>query len=190
LFVVGGDTTNFVGLGGCKAEGYLHRVSSQAPQLLTGSLSLLDYTADLPYYCAGGVLRSPTTWLGVFVGGIFTVLLMLYRVKGAILIGIFLVSIISWPRPTSVTAFPHTALGDSSFDFFKKVVTFKPLSHIGNAIDVSFPLNCALGKEGSPSFVVQLRVRSSVVCAHYLPLCRHPRHDRHALFDGQVCGPA
>ncbi len=62
---------------------------------------------------------------------------MLYRVKGAILIGIFLTSIISWPRPTSVTYFPHTAAGDSAFDFFKQVVTFRPLQKIGNAIDVS-----------------------------------------------------
>ena len=44
---------------------------------------------------------------------------MLYRVRGAIIIGILLVSIISWPRPTSVTYFPHTPVGDSNFDFFK-----------------------------------------------------------------------
>ena len=67
---------------------------------------------------------------------IFTVFLMLYRVKGAILIGIFLTSIISWPRPTNVTAFPHTDAGNSAFDFFKQVVTFRPLKLIGNAIDV------------------------------------------------------
>ena len=62
----------------------------------------------------------------------------MYRVHGAILIGIFLVSIISWPRPTSVTYFPHTAAGDASFDFFKKVVTFQPLDRIGNVLDVRF----------------------------------------------------
>jgi AGZA family xanthine/uracil permease-like MFS transporter len=60
----------------------------------------------------------------------------MYRVHGAILIGIFLVSIISWPRPTSVTYFPHTEAGDASFDFFKKVVTFQPLDKIGNVLDV------------------------------------------------------
>lgn len=68
---------------------------------------------------------------------VLTVFLMLYRVKGAILIGIFITSIISWPRPTAVTAFPHTPAGDEAFDFFKKVVTFRPLKLIGNAIDVS-----------------------------------------------------
>ena len=63
-------------------------------------------------------------------------LLMLYRVKGALIFGIFLTSIISWPRTTPVTAFPHTADGDTAFDFFKQVVTFWPLKHVGNALEV------------------------------------------------------
>ncbi len=68
-------------------------------------------------------------------------LLMMYRIRGAILIGIFLVSIISWPRPTAVTYFPHTDSGDQLFDYFKKVVTFHKLEKIGNAIDVG--VTCA-----------------------------------------------
>ncbi|KAI0052219.1 hypothetical protein FA95DRAFT_70528 [Auriscalpium vulgare] len=117
LGVIGGDTVNFVGIGGCKPEHYL---------------------PDLPNYCDNEVLKSPTMWLGIFTGGFFTVFLMMYRIKGAILIGIFLTSIISWPRPTSVTAFPHTDAGDAAFDFFKKVVAFHPLKHIGNAIDFNY----------------------------------------------------
>lgn len=62
---------------------------------------------------------------------------MMYRVRGAILIGIFLTSIVSWPRPTAVTYFPHTTTGDAMFDFFKQVVTFHPIKLIGNVIDVS-----------------------------------------------------
>lgn len=92
-------------------------------------------------------MRNPTMWIGIFCGGFFTVLLMLFRVKGAIIFGILLVSIISWPRGTegkvcfpgssdpcanlaSVTYFPYTPLGDSMFDFFKKVVTFHPIKRI------------------------------------------------------------
>jgi len=117
LGAIGGNTTNLVGLGGCKPE----------------------YYADgLPGYCDSHVLQNPTMWLGIFIGGIVTVLLMMYRVKGAILIGIFLTSIISWPRPTSVTYFPHTPAGDASFDFFKKVVTFRPLKLVGGAIDFNY----------------------------------------------------
>jgi AGZA family xanthine/uracil permease-like MFS transporter len=63
---------------------------------------------------------------------------MMYRVRGAILIGILLTSIISWPRPTSVTYFPHTATGDALFDYFKQVVTFHKLKKVGNVIDVRY----------------------------------------------------
>ncbi|KAJ3730897.1 permease family-domain-containing protein [Lentinula guzmanii] len=118
LGVIGGDTTNFVGLGGCTPDNYV--------------------SDDLPYYCQHGQLRNPTMWLGIFLGGILTVLLMLYRVRGAILIGIFLVSIISWPRPTAVTFFPHTDAGDVLFDFFKQVVAFHPLRKVGNVIDYNY----------------------------------------------------
>ncbi|KAH8983294.1 permease family-domain-containing protein [Lactarius akahatsu] len=114
LGVIGGDTVNFVGLGGCTPDHYL---------------------PDLPGYCDSVVMRSPTMWLGIFTGGILTVFLIMYHVKGAFLIGIFLTSIISWPRGTSVTAFPYTDSGDAAFDFFKKVVTFHPIKLVGNVID-------------------------------------------------------
>ncbi|KAJ7350272.1 permease family-domain-containing protein [Mycena albidolilacea] len=117
LGVIGGDTVNFVGLGGCLPE---------------------DMLENLPNYCGHGVLRSPTMWLGIFLGGILTVLLMLYRVRGAILIGIFLTSIVSWPRPTAVTYFPHTPAGDALFDYFKQVVTFHRIQKVGNAIDYHY----------------------------------------------------
>jgi AGZA family xanthine/uracil permease-like MFS transporter len=114
LGVIGGDTVNFVGLGGCTPDHYL---------------------ANLPGYCDGAVMRSPTMWLGIFVGGILTVFCIMYHIKGAILIGIFLTSIISFPRGTSVTAFPDTIPGDAAFDFFKQIVTFRPVKLIGNVID-------------------------------------------------------
>jgi adenine/guanine/hypoxanthine permease len=74
--------------------------------------------------CARERMRNPTLWLGIFCGGIFTAFLMMYRVKGAIIAGILLVSICSWPRGTPVTYFPYNEIGDSNFEFFKKVVTF------------------------------------------------------------------
>ncbi|KAF2401565.1 hypothetical protein EJ06DRAFT_475880 [Trichodelitschia bisporula] len=72
-------------------------------------------------------MRDPTLWIGIFLSGILVVIMQMFRVKGAIIIGILLVSIISWPRPTPVTYFPHTELGDNMFNFFKKVVTFHPI---------------------------------------------------------------
>ncbi|KAI1087377.1 permease family-domain-containing protein [Rostrohypoxylon terebratum] len=76
----------------------------------------------------GSKMRSPTLWIGIFCGGVLTVLLMMYRVKGAIIVGILLVSIISWPRGTSVTYFPYTAVGDDEFNFFKQVVDFHKIT--------------------------------------------------------------
>ncbi|KAJ7603824.1 permease family-domain-containing protein [Roridomyces roridus] len=117
LNVIGGDVTNYVGLGGCNPQ---------------------DMMDGFPGYCLSGVLRSPTMWLGIFLGGFLTVLLMMYRVRGAILIGIFLTSIVSWPRPTAVTYFPHTTAGDALFDYFKQVVTFHRLQKVGNVIDYQY----------------------------------------------------
>ncbi|EHK22756.1 uncharacterized protein TRIVIDRAFT_53960 [Trichoderma virens Gv29-8] len=77
-------------------------------------------------------MRHPAMWIGIFCGGIFTVLLMMYRVKGAVIFGIILVSIISWPRTTPITYFPHTPVGDDSFNFFKKVVDFHRIKHTLN----------------------------------------------------------
>jgi AGZA family xanthine/uracil permease-like MFS transporter len=101
---------------------------SDTPLELAGCIpSLRDGKTGL---CNSGKMRNPTMWLGIFCGGIFTSFLMMYRVKGAIIFGILLVSIISWPRDTPVTFFPHTAEGDQAFDFFKKVVYFHPIKKV------------------------------------------------------------
>ncbi|KAJ9232291.1 hypothetical protein DTO169E5_7593 [Paecilomyces variotii] len=78
-------------------------------------------------------MRNPTLWIGIFCGGILTCILLMYRIKGAIIAGILLVSIISWPRDTSITYFPHTPEGNNSFAFFKKVVTFHRIEKTLNA---------------------------------------------------------
>lgn len=69
-------------------------------------------------------MRSPTLWLAMFCGGFLTVLLALYRVRGAVVVGIVLVSVVSWPRGTPVTYFPDTPVGDDAFAFFRRVVSF------------------------------------------------------------------
>jgi AGZA family xanthine/uracil permease-like MFS transporter len=68
-------------------------------------------------------------WLGFLVGGVFTALLMTYKVRGSMIIGIGLVSIISWPRDTSVSYFERTPTGDAKFEFFKNVVAFHPIKN-------------------------------------------------------------
>ncbi|KAL3478132.1 permease family-domain-containing protein [Aspergillus californicus] len=101
---------------------------SSTPMELAGcSEDLMDPETGLCYSYAK--MRNPTMWIGIFCGGFFTVFLMMYRVKGAIIAGILLVSIISWPRTTPVTYFPHTVTGNDRFDFFKNVVAFHPIKN-------------------------------------------------------------
>jgi len=111
---------------------------------ITGSVSqpiqlagCVEELQDANGFCTSGKMRNPTLWIGIFCGGMFTAMLMMYRVKGAIIAGILLVSIISWPRDTPVTYFPHTPDGDDRFNFFKKVVTFHPIEHVLVAQDWS-----------------------------------------------------
>ncbi|KAI8953423.1 purine transporter [Xylaria longipes] len=73
-------------------------------------------------------MRNPAMWVGIFAGGVFTVILLMFRFKAAIVTGILLVSIISWPRTTALTYFPYTEAGNDSFDFFRKVVDFHQIS--------------------------------------------------------------
>jgi len=63
---------------------------------------------------------------------------MMYRVRGAIILGILFVSICSWPRKSAVTLFPYTDSGDSAFNFFKTVVGFHKLEKIGNIADYNY----------------------------------------------------
>ncbi|KAB2576381.1 putative xanthine/uracil permease [Lasiodiplodia theobromae] len=105
------------------------------------SATPLDLAGCPPEYrdefgeCQSHKMQNPTLWIGLFCGGILTAYLMSYKVKSAMIIGILVVSIISWPRGTSVTYFPDTPEGDSQFDFFKKVITFHPIEQTLNALD-------------------------------------------------------
>ena len=103
LGAIGGNASNLVGLAGCPAQ-------------------YQDATTGL---CESHVLQDPRVWVGILLGGILTALLLVYRVKGALLWPILLVAISSWPRGSnSVTLFPYTETGDSNWDFFKKVATW------------------------------------------------------------------
>ncbi|KAK0635690.1 inner membrane protein yieG [Bombardia bombarda] len=79
--------------------------------------------------CNYGVMTNPKTWVGIVGCGLFTAFLMAFRVKSAIIIGIAVVSILSWPRGTSLTYFPYTPEGQARWDFFKQIVAFHPIKH-------------------------------------------------------------
>jgi AGZA family xanthine/uracil permease-like MFS transporter len=86
-----------------------------------------EYINPVTGACSSHKATSPTMWLGFLLGGILTSILMTYKVRGSIIVGIALVSIFSWPRDTSFTFFPRTVVGDRRFDFFTEVVAFHPI---------------------------------------------------------------
>ncbi|KAI9229300.1 MAG: permease family-domain-containing protein [Piptocephalis tieghemiana] len=84
--------------------------------------------------CQGHGMESARMWLGI--GGFVMIsLLLLYRVKGSILIGILLISIISWPRSTAVTNFPYTEAGNRGWEYFKQVVDVHPIQMTAGALE-------------------------------------------------------
>ncbi|KAF9096887.1 hypothetical protein BGX29_008370 [Mortierella sp. GBA35] len=90
-------------------------------------VGLVGCVKDAAGVCIEGTrMESPTTWMGL-MGFVIISVCLLFRVKGAVLVGILVVSILSWFRGTSFTYFPYTPAGDAKFDYFKKVVTFHPI---------------------------------------------------------------
>uniref|UniRef100_A0A7N0RIP3 Adenine/guanine permease AZG2 n=1 Tax=Kalanchoe fedtschenkoi TaxID=63787 RepID=A0A7N0RIP3_KALFE len=83
--------------------------------------------------CVSGVMRSPTLWLGL-IGLVITSYCLMKDVKGSMVYGILLVTLVSWFRNTSVTYFPHTRLGDQNYGYFKKVVDFHKIESTAGAI--------------------------------------------------------
>lgn len=65
--------------------------------------------------------------MGFMCGVILTAILMMYRVKSAMVVGIIVVSAISWPRGTDFTYFPYNSQGNERFEYFKTIAAFHPL---------------------------------------------------------------
>lgn len=110
LDVIGLDYDNLVGFAGCLAQ---------------------FRDPDHKNLCTSHVLQNPTMWVGIFLGGVLITFLMMYRVRGAMIIGIILVAVSSWPRGSSVTQFPYTSDGDDNWNFFKQVATWHNISPVG-----------------------------------------------------------
>ncbi|KAJ3007659.1 hypothetical protein HKX48_009000 [Thoreauomyces humboldtii] len=113
--LVGGDAATLVTLGGCPAN-----------------------QKDADGRCLSGTMTSPTLWVGI-LGFVIISLLMSFRVKGAILIGIVFISAISWFRNSAITYFPDTPTGDDMYATFKKVVSVPHIKHTAGVMD--FNLN-------------------------------------------------
>ncbi|GKV05406.1 hypothetical protein SLEP1_g17423 [Rubroshorea leprosula] len=86
--------------------------------------------------CINGKMQSPTFWLG-FSGFVITGYGLMKDVKGSMIYGLLFVTLISWIRGTPVTNFPYTAVGDSNYNYFKKVVDFHKIQSTAGAISFS-----------------------------------------------------
>jgi AGZA family xanthine/uracil permease-like MFS transporter len=84
-----------VGLSRSSGIGAISGGGSATPLQLAGCPdSLYNSSTGM---CEGGVMTNPQMWIGIMLGGVFTAYLMAYRFKMAIVVGIALVSIVSWP---------------------------------------------------------------------------------------------
>lgn len=83
--------------------------------------------------CFDGKMQSPKFWLGM-VGLAVTCYGLMKDVKGSMIYGILIVTVISWIRGTAVTFFPYNKEGDANFDYFKKAVDFHTIQSTAGAI--------------------------------------------------------
>jgi len=132
--VVVGDFATAVTLGGCPED----RRTYLTPLTDACIANSFDCQTSDTYTCdnLGGQMTSPTAWIGIF-GSLVMVILLAYKIKSAFVIGIGLVTIVSWFRGTGVTYFPDTIAGDARFEYFKKVVSIESMDMITAKYDFS-----------------------------------------------------
>ncbi|KAF9287369.1 hypothetical protein BGZ68_001925 [Mortierella alpina] len=93
-------------------------------------VALTGCIQDATGACIPGThMRNPTTWMGI-LGFVIISVCLLFRVKGAVLLGMIFISVLSWIRGTPFTYFPYTPGGNERFDYFKKIVSFHPIQSI------------------------------------------------------------
>ncbi|XP_050221059.1 adenine/guanine permease AZG2-like [Mercurialis annua] len=97
------------------------------------TLTACSITNPVTGECIGGKMQSPTFWLGS-IGFLITCYGLIKEIKGSMIYGIVFVTLISWFRGTSVTYFPDSSMGDSKFNYLKKVVDFHKIKSTAGAI--------------------------------------------------------
>lgn len=153
LGVIVFDGNTLVTLGGCPPEGrnYVFQAStSLLPENISAdaelsnvtlffeNMSIIESASDV-YSCSDMDMRSATMWLGI-AGGIIMSLLSVWRVKGALFIGVAFVTIISWiPGHAASFLGEGSAIpgGEYRMDVFKQVVGVPTLSGTAFAWDWS-----------------------------------------------------
>lgn len=132
--VVVADVATAVTLGGCAPEKrtYMVALDERCKENYEFCILSDSYTCDT----LGGHMESATAWIGI-VGTLVMVALLTYKIRSSFIIGIGLVTFISWFRGTAVTYFPDDEAGNARFQYFQKVVSIESLSSITAKWDFS-----------------------------------------------------
>ncbi|KAK1321282.1 Adenine/guanine permease AZG1 [Acorus calamus] len=133
--LVGFNPSTLLTLAACPRDA---RVSVAPVQTLAnGTVALMPGgTVSGAVLCLHGRMQSPTFWLAI-VGFVIIAYCLVKKIKGAMIYGILFVTIVSWFRNTSVTAFPHTSAGDAAYNYFKKVVDVHRIENTLGALSFS-----------------------------------------------------
>jgi len=115
------DTATAVTLGGCAPDRRTY-IASLTDDCLNNGICLAGdaYTCDDKL----GIMESPTMWLGI-LGLAVTAILISYKNRGAFIMGIGLVTAVSWFRNTVFTYFPNDEAGDSKYEYFSQIVSIE-----------------------------------------------------------------
>ncbi|GLJ36683.1 hypothetical protein SUGI_0738120 [Cryptomeria japonica] len=119
--LIGFSPSTLLGLAACPAQYKAQVVPIATTTTETGMTVLPGASASGDILCLSHRMESPTFWLGV-VGFVIISYCLIKNVKGAMIYGIVVVTLVSWLRGTAVTYFPDSPQGDRSFEYFKKVV--------------------------------------------------------------------
>ena len=149
LGVIVFDETTLTTLGGCPSNSRnsvytgpdilpdnFTQLTQEARELLkTPQVNISDVTEAAPtiYSCQTDQMRSATMWLGI-AGGIIMSLLTMWRVKGALFIGVAFVTIISWiPGHAASYLGADSSIpgGQARLDTFTQVVAAPTLEGTG-----------------------------------------------------------
>lgn len=130
--LVGYSASTLVTLGACPRSS--RKALAPVFTSANGTISLIPGgTVSSEIFCMDHRMQSPTFWLGI-VGFVIIAYCLVKNVKGAMIYGIVFVTVISWFRNTSVTAFPNTVVGDSAYQYFKKVVDVHAIKSTAGAL--------------------------------------------------------
>ncbi|KAJ6742363.1 ADENINE/GUANINE PERMEASE AZG1 [Salix viminalis] len=130
--LVGYSSSTLVTIGACPRSS--RAILAPVVTTANGTVSLLQNgTVSGDIMCLNRRMENPTFWLGI-LGFVIIAYCLVKNIKGAMIYGIVIVSVISWFRNTTVTAFPYTKTGNSSYEYFKKVVDLHVIEKTAGAL--------------------------------------------------------